>query len=428
MSTLIDVQGVGKAYPSFNSRWDQFLSLFAKPRKDRFAERWVLRNVSFSAGHGEGVGIIGMNGAGKSTLLKLVVGTTVPTEGTIRLQGRVAALLELGIGFHPDYTGRQNAVMAGQLLGYSNGEIADAMPSIEEFAEIGSAIDEPIRSYSSGMQMRLAFSVATAVRPDVLIVDEALSVGDSYFQAKSFDRIRTMKEAGTTLLFVSHDPAAVKTLCDRAILLDRGRVIADADPEVVLNHYNALLAARTVEYKLIHERDETGHIRTRSGSGEIRATATTLRNEAGLEARALKVGEAATLEVTFEAAIAVNDLVVGFAIRDRLGREVFGTNTHYLKEPIAVRPGAFVARFDFPVNIGTGNYSVSVAFHSGEMHIEQNYDWIDGALTFDVINFSKPTFVGTSFLPIRFRCEAAETTALSHDGAEQAHDRRVSSC
>ncbi len=402
MTALIQVDSVGKSYAHFESRMQQLLSLFLPTRSAGRIDKWVLRDVSFSAGAGEGIAVIGMNGAGKSTLLKLVVGTTTPTEGTVALRGRVAALLELGIGFNGDYTGRQNAVMAGQLLGFSNDEIHRAMPEIEDFAEIGPAIDERTRSYSSGMQMRLAFSVATAVRPDILIVDEALSIGDSYFQAKSFDRIRKMKEAGTTLLFVTHDPGAVKTLCERAILLDKGRVIADADPEMVLNHYNALLAAKTEEYKLVHERDADGALRTRSGTGEIRAVSVVLKDDHGHPARVLRVGQATALEIAFDATIASSDLVVGFAIRDRLGREVFGTNTHYLKDAIAVEQGRFVARFRFPLNIGTGNYSISVAFHSGEMHIENNYDWLDGALTFDVVNFSAPVFVGTSYLPTTF--------------------------
>ena len=156
----------------------------------------MLQDINFSVNPGEAVGIIGINGAGKSTLLKMITGTTQPTTGSVHITGRVAALLELGMGFHPDFTGRQNAFMAGQLLGYSVEEIARLMPEIEAFAEIGDYIDQPVRVYSSGMQMRLAFSVATAIRPDVLIVDEALSVGDAYFQHKSFDRIRQFREAG----------------------------------------------------------------------------------------------------------------------------------------------------------------------------------------------------------------------------------------
>jgi len=171
----------------------------------------------------------------------MITGTTQPTTGGVHITGRVAAMLELGMGFHPDFTGRQNAFMAGQLLGYGVDEIAHLMPEIEAFAEIGDYIDQPVRVYSSGMQMRLAFSVATAHRPDVLIVDEALSVGDAYFQHKSFARIREFRERGTTLLLVSHDKGAIQAICDRAILLNSGRLVREGEPEEVMDYYNALL-------------------------------------------------------------------------------------------------------------------------------------------------------------------------------------------
>ncbi|MEI6181414.1 MAG: ATP-binding cassette domain-containing protein, partial [Chloroflexales bacterium] len=180
------------------------------------------------------VGIVGINGAGKSTLLKMITGTTQPSAGSVHMTGRVAALLELGMGFHPDFTGRQNALMAGQLLGLSTHEIEQLMPEIEAFAEIGEYLDQPVRVYSSGMQMRLAFSVATARRPDILIVDEALSVGDAYFQHKSFERIRAYGKQGTTLLIVSHDKGSIQGICDRAILLDAGRLSMEGAPDAVM--------------------------------------------------------------------------------------------------------------------------------------------------------------------------------------------------
>jgi lipopolysaccharide transport system ATP-binding protein len=190
----------------------------------RHALHWVLRDINFTVNPGEAVGIIGINGAGKSTLLKMITGTTQPTTGSVQITGRVAALLELGMGFHPEFTGRQNVLMAGQLLGYSVEEIGALMPEIEAFAEIGDYIDQPVRVYSSGMQVRLAFAVSTANRPDVLIIDEALSVGDAAFQRKCFQRIETYQSAGSTLLFVSHDIETVKKLCDRAVFIKDGQL------------------------------------------------------------------------------------------------------------------------------------------------------------------------------------------------------------
>ncbi|HEY8385294.1 MAG TPA: ABC transporter ATP-binding protein, partial [Porticoccaceae bacterium] len=231
----ITVTNLGKAYkvyPTRFARLKEWLLPFATPRHTL---KWVLQDISFSVNPGEAVGIIGVNGAGKSTLLKIITGTTQPTTGSVHITGRVAALLELGMGFHPDFTGRQNVFMAGQLLGYTVEEITALMPEIEAFAEIGDYIDQPVRVYSSGMQMRLAFSVATAHRPDVLIVDEALSVGDAYFQHKSFDRIREFRRQGTTLLIVSHDKQAIQSICDRAILLNAGKIAMQGEPEAVMD-------------------------------------------------------------------------------------------------------------------------------------------------------------------------------------------------
>jgi lipopolysaccharide transport system ATP-binding protein len=210
--TAISVKGLGKAYKQYNNRWLRLLDWLSPGSKQWHRLNWVLQDLEFEVQAGEALGIIGVNGAGKSTLLKIITGTTQATTGQVQLQGRVAALLELGMGFHPDFTGRQNAMMAAQLQGLSAQEIQQLMPSIEAFAEIGPSIDAPVRIYSSGMQMRLAFSVATAIRPDVLIVDEALSVGDAYFQHKSFERIREFQKSGTTLLLVSHDKAAIQSI------------------------------------------------------------------------------------------------------------------------------------------------------------------------------------------------------------------------
>jgi lipopolysaccharide transport system ATP-binding protein len=211
----IQVTHLGKAYKQYPTRWSRMLEWLSPFETERHSLKWVLRDINFMIRPGEAVGIVGINGAGKSTLLKMITGTTQPTTGQIAVTGRVAALLELGMGFHPEFTGRQNVLMAGQLLGYSPADLLARMGEIESFAEIGPAIDEPVRIYSSGMQMRLAFSVATVIRPDILIVDEALAVGDVYFQQKCFERIARYIEDGTTLLFVSHSTATILNLCSR---------------------------------------------------------------------------------------------------------------------------------------------------------------------------------------------------------------------
>src|SRR6266550_1435559 len=247
MSALA-LRNVGKSYRRYARPRDRVVEKLMPWAGRRHENIWVLRNIDVSVQSGESIAIIGPNGAGKSTLLKLVTGTTQPTEGSVETRGRIAAILELGIGFHPEFTGRQNVLIAGQLMGFSPEEVTGAIPDMEAFAEIGAYFDQPMRVYSSGMQVRLAFSVATAIRPDVLIVDEALSVGDAYFQHKCAARIRTFKQQGTTLLFVSHDPTAVKSLCDRALLLDRGVLAKDGAPDQVLDYYNAIIAKREADY------------------------------------------------------------------------------------------------------------------------------------------------------------------------------------
>jgi lipopolysaccharide transport system ATP-binding protein len=227
VTAAIVVQGVGKAFKRYPSQWARAREWLLRIPSHELL--WVLREVSFEVPAGAALGILGANGAGKSTLLKIIARATAATEGSVSRSGRVAALLELGMGFHPEFTGRQNVMMAGQLIGLSLAEVEDAFGDIERFADIGDFMDQPLRTFSSGMQMRLAFGVAPAVRPDVLIVDEALSVGDAAFQRKCYQRIEAFRAEGTALLFVSHDIEAVKRLCDQAIFLADG-VVASAGP------------------------------------------------------------------------------------------------------------------------------------------------------------------------------------------------------
>lgn len=237
----ISVSNLGKAYKQYSTRWSRLVEWFDPRGVPRHQNHWVLNDVSFSISAGEAVGILGVNGAGKSTLLKMITGTTQPTTGSVHRTGSLAALLELGMGFHPDFTGRQNVLMAGQLLGMHAEEIATLMPEIESFAAIGDYIDQPVRVYSSGMQVRLAFAVATCKRPDILIVDEALSVGDAAFQRKCYQRIEGFRSQGTTLLFVTHDVETVKKICDSALFLKDGRLQSWGKAKTVCDEYERFL-------------------------------------------------------------------------------------------------------------------------------------------------------------------------------------------
>lgn len=395
----IRVTNLGKAYKQYPTRWARMVEWMDPFQRTRHHLKWVLNDINFHVDSGEAVGVIGINGAGKSTLLKLITGTIQPTTGSVSIHGRVAAMLELGMGFHPDFSGRQNAYMAGQLLGLGTEEITALMPQIEAFAEIGDYLDQPVRVYSSGMQMRLAFSVAAAKRPDVLIVDEALSVGDAYFQHKSFDRIREFRAQGTTLLLVSHDKAAIQSICDRAILLDGGRLAKEGAPEEIMDFYNAMLAEKESS-NVRQERLADGKVQTVSGTGEATVCDIALLNELGERVEIVDVGSAVTLQVKVAIHATIPRLVLGYMIKDRLGQPMYGTNTHLKELPLdGVQPGEEITyRFRFPMNLGPGSYSVATALVSSDTHLVNNYEWRDLALVFNVMNMKREHFVGCTWL------------------------------
>ncbi|EJM55963.1 ABC-type polysaccharide/polyol phosphate transport system, ATPase component [Pseudomonas sp. GM49] len=395
----IRVSGLGKAYKQYPNRWSRLFEWLVPFSPTRHQLHWVLQGVDFEIQPGEAVGIVGVNGAGKSTLLKMITGTTQPTCGDIQLQGRVAALLELGMGFHPDFTGRQNTFMAGQLLGMQVEEIEALMPEIESFAEIGEAIDHPVRTYSSGMQMRLAFSVATARRPDILIVDEALSVGDAYFQHKSFDRIRNFRKAGTTLLIVSHDRSAIQSICDTAILLENGRMAMRGKPEEVMDYYNAMLAQR--EGQIVRqEMLANGQVQTISGTGEAGILSVRLLDPKGRSVEVAEVGQTMVLEVQVEVRQDIERLILGFMIKDRLGQPMYGINTHRVDKALTdLSAGERITyRFAFDMRLGKGNYSVALSLSRLDSHLDRNFEWRDYGLVFHVINNRQEDFVGCSWL------------------------------
>lgn len=237
--SVVRARGLGKRYELFASPAGRLLALLGGPRRSR--EHWAVRGVDLEVRRGETVGLLGRNGSGKSTLLQMVCGTLEPTEGTVQVSGRVAALLELGAGFNPEFSGRENVYLNASMLGLSRAETERHFDAIVDFADIGPYLDEPVRTFSSGMFVRLAFAVAVAVEPDLLVIDEALAVGDEAFQRKCFARIEQMKARGAAVLFVSHATAAVVQLCDRAVLLDAGEVLAMGKPKAIVAAYQKVL-------------------------------------------------------------------------------------------------------------------------------------------------------------------------------------------
>jgi lipopolysaccharide transport system ATP-binding protein len=397
MNNILEVKNIYKSYRTYNSEIWRILSWFGIKHK-AMQENYTLKNISFSIKEGEAIGIIGQNGAGKSTLLKIITGTLQATKGEINTNGKISAILELGMGFHPDLTGRQNAYHSAGLMGYTSKQIDAVISDIEDFAEIGEYFDYPVRTYSSGMQMRVAFAVATAYRPNILIIDEALSVGDSYFQHKSFDKIKKFKEQGTSLLFVSHDKASILALCDRAILIDKGELLKEGNPEEITDYYNALIAQKE-NSSVKQQNTNSNKLQTISGTGEATIEKVALYNQEGELIDVVGVGDLVDLKVDVKIHKDISSLVLGYAIKDRLGQTMYGTNTWHTKQIINFpkENDKYQFTLTFPANLGVGTYSIVIALTNSDTHLNENYEWRDLALIFDVVNLNKTYFVGSTW-------------------------------
>jgi lipopolysaccharide transport system ATP-binding protein len=373
----ITVSNLGKAYRQYTSRWARLVEWVDPVSRPRHHQKWVLRDINFAVQPGEAVGILGVNGAGKSTLLKILTGTTEPTTGNVLVKGRVAALLELGMGFHPDFSGRQNALMAGQLQGLSVEAIQGLMPEIEEFAGVGEYFDQPLRVYSSGMQVRVAFAVATAVKPEILIVDEALSVGDIAFQAKCMERMRQFIESGVTVILVSHAVNQVRQFCGTALYLSGGRIKAFGPAEDVCDLYQndmvgggkatsvSSKAGGNNEINLLPDPALRANSAGLGGGGtlDLEYLWLKLMNNDGVEVSSFKHRE----KVIFEACVRANRDVesganAGLLLADKSGYHLVACNTNYYDKYIpALRAGDFVLiRWEFLMPFSNGEFRVDV--------------------------------------------------------------------
>ncbi|WP_329605001.1 ABC transporter ATP-binding protein [Undibacterium flavidum] len=414
--SVLNIDGVGKCYAKYHGNFSRLLNWMGLNVQPAY-EYWANKDISFTVQTGQAIAIIGQNGAGKSTLLKMITGTVRPTQGSITVNGRISAMLELGLGFNPEFTGRQNAYMAGGLMGLSNQELDQLMPGIEAFAEIGDFFDQALRVYSSGMQARLAFAVATAVRPDILIVDEILSVGDSYFQHKSFDRIRQFKAQGTSIILVTHGMGDVRSLCDHVVLIDQGHMLKQGAPDEVVDFYNALIAKKENEKLAIEQsRDAQGWLKTRSGSGTaVVKRLQLLDQKTDTEVAAAQVGQAVKLVCEVEVLDEIPELVLGMMLRDKQGSVIWGSNTWHTGQLQANLQAGDSLRFVLPFdcNLGAGSYSVTTALTRGESHLDQNFEWSDNLLVFDVINVDKDFFIGSHWLNTKFIVDVQKKSETS---------------
>lgn len=369
MSAAIRFESVSKKFILHHERARSFqelaLGLFRRNHRSR-EEFWALRDVSFTVEPGETVGIIGPNGAGKSTVLKLISRILEPTSGRIDVRGRVSGLLELGAGFHPDLTGRENVYLNGSILGLSRAEIRRKLDDIIGFAELERFIDVPVKHYSSGMYVRLGFSVAVHTDPEILLVDEVLAVGDAAFQRKCLERIDALRQEGVTILFVSHSPDAVRALCSRALWLHEGRLVADGAAEAVvaryLDHTWAAGDRQVGAGMLTGQGDDH-----RWGSGRVRIVGVRLLDGTGREKQNFRTGEPLVVEMRYRASERVERPVFGLAIHRSDGVHITGPNTQFAGLDLPYIEGEGIITYTVPsLPLLEGLYLLSVSSHNWE--------------------------------------------------------------
>ena len=398
MIKALRIDGISKLYRIYERPNDRLKEMLTRGYRKYHREFWALRDISFEIEAGTTTGIIGPNGSGKSTLLQIMTGTLEPTHGSVWHEGRIAALLELGAGFNSEFTGIENIFMNATLMGFSRRQTEALLPEIERFADIGPFLYQPVKTYSSGMYVRLAFSVAISASPQILIIDEALAVGDAVFQHRCMRRLKQMQESGVTIFFVSHDPSAVRSLCSRAILLNAGHVEADGKPADVLNTYQKLIMSREEAFDApatldgegpndgsFFEESELEQYTFRHGDRSAEILKVELLDGSRRPVQLVETGESLLVRARVLFRESMDDAVCGFMIRNRHGIHLYGTNTHLQGSEIgSVQAGEVVeVMFVFECWLAPDSYSIVVAAHSPDA---VSFDWIDGARFFQVMS------------------------------------------
>lgn len=431
----IALSNVSKCFKRYEKPSDRLKEMLL-PGKSRAQEFWALRDINLEVRRGETLGVIGQNGSGKSTLLQIIAGTLTPTAGEVRVNGRVSALLELGSGFNPEFTGRQNVFFNGRILGLNQEEIETKFDEIAGFADIGDFIDQPVKTYSSGMFVRLAFAAAVHVEPEIFIVDEALAVGDVIFQHRCMRRIKMLMDSGVTTLFVSHDPGAVKTLCGSACMLNQGTMYTYGKPDDVFIEYMKLVTRIELEQEKTnseHHQEkslvegqfllEASQVMTeatsteelpiqanssRRGSGRAKITRIQMVHETGDLAAStptFKFNEEIQLWVYVESNESLEDFIVGFFVSDKNGNEVLGSNTREEKIVLGnLNIGDCLEfKFKFRLPLRPGSYSVTVA--GAENYLTPTCDWIDKCTVIEILPPRDGKII-TAFVDIPINVEA----------------------
>lgn len=396
----IEVRGVSKRYQIYDRPHDRLKQALMRWRRTYYREFWALKNVSFEVRRGEALGVLGRNGAGKSTLLQIIAGTMAPTSGEVTVRGRIAAMLQLGSGFNPEFTGRENVYLSGSILGISRREMDARFDSIASFADIGAFMDQPIKTYSSGMGARLAFAVSFSVEPDILIVDEILAVGDIGFQQKCVARLRQLRDRGLTMLFVSHSPDAVRSICQKAIVLAEGQALHYGPAEQSVNRYLSFVREQTNREALSGDQASLGKPiplagavpgKLRYGSGHAQIERVAVLDARREPCRAFALGDTITIQATVRAHTDVDHLNLSFLIRDMTGIDLMGTTCFDERVALpALRKGqALTIRFEFENRLRAGNFGVCLAVNRVSRPDRSDvvlFDQVDGCAAFAVMS------------------------------------------
>ena len=412
----VSLRGIEKSYKLYQSPLARFKEALHPRKKNYYEDFYALKGLDLDIPHGQTWGIIGLNGSGKSTLLKIICGVLQPSQGSLQINGRIAALLELGSGFNPEYTGRQNVYFSGALADVSRAEMEGRFPEIEAFAEIGDFIDQPVKNYSSGMLMRLAFAVAVHVSPDILVVDEALAVGDARFQHKCMKKIKSFK-GHSTMLLVTHDMNAVLTLCDQVIWLHEGNLVEIGKPKKIVDKYTqAFYEGGPPEIPLESESEWTGGLAPASaslpvvevaasievsdtasafGTGEVKISQVALLSRERGPVDAVYGGEAVAFHLWLESVGEINDPIVGFLAKNKLGIEIFGFNNISLQTELPpLRVGeSYLVDFEFTwPQIAADSYAISIAIAEGDQELHTMHHWIHDVITIEVMRTQEYQF------------------------------------
>lgn len=372
---IVNIQNLTKEFYQYRSPFHNVCNLLRQEPKAGLGKFTAVNNVTFGIRKGERVGIVGANGAGKSTILQMIAGTLQPTQGKIEVNGKVAALLELGAGFNPEFTGIENIYLYASLLGIDKKKTESRIDAICDFAEIGEFIDRPVKTYSSGMFVRLAFSVAINVNPDILIVDEALSVGDYLFQTKCHRAFEKFQEEGGTVLFVSHDLTAVRNTCDRAILIDKGCLLLDDKPDVVVNSYQELMKTKEIQW-LKNQVALRSEYRFGIGGGQIVDVVISTHEAENITE--VHLGQPMTVSIILDLKVSFNNPVFTMTLRNTSGIDVWGFNSRNIGITVKEGTGKRKISFQIPNYLGLGSYTINaglIDMHDNGQYEEHDHRW-----------------------------------------------------